>query len=163
MKKLYMLIMVLLLSLMAAVPVFAENNSRLTGNETDVAASGEYEGYRRILNHKLAGEYELYFIVRSANSYQISTQYIGNHDMNEVLRFTLNGTGYAATRAQWYAALRACDPNNEGRISQIVGEQFYKEFFAYEYGQHEAGRITEEYIQKVILKIEPVDRFAGTK
>lgn len=170
MKKIFVLILALLLGIMAACPAFAEEKAKekpkyqyLTGNETDIAGTGEYEGYRKIINHKMAGEYDLYFIIHSQSpnqSYQMTSQYIGNHDMNEIMRFTLDGKGYAGTRAFWYEALKTCEPNGKEQLHKIVGDKFFNEYFAYYYGHGQAERITNEYIERIIFKIEPVDRYA---
>ena len=155
MKKLFILIMALLIY---AVPAFAEGEKNdyryISGSENDIAATGEYVGFRKITNHKLIGEYEIYFKASYNNgitSQQIETVCISNHDMNEVFTFNLDGQPFTATRGYWYEALRRVDPNGDKGtvLSKLVTQQFYNEFFAYEYGQHRAGKIAEEYIEKI--------------
>lgn len=168
MKKIYILVMVLLVY--AASAFAAENDSQyeyLTGNETDVAATGEYEGMRKILNHKYVGEYDIYFNIASDGkngtslSYTTPIVYVGNHDMNELLTFNLNGNGYTATRSQWYQVLTNVENNDKNNVlRQIVGEQFYKEYFAHRYGEYESQRIAKEYVEQKLLKIEKVNRFS---
>ena len=45
-------------------------------------------------------------------------------------------------------------------LRQIVGEQFYKEYFAHRYGEYESQRIAKEYVEQKLLKIEKVNRFS---
>lgn len=171
MKKIYILVMVLLVYAASAFTsaFAAENDTQyeyLTGKETDVAADGKYEGQRKILNHKFAGEYDIYFDITSDGkngtsvSYGTSVVYIGNHDMNELLTFNLNGNGYTATRAQWYQVLTNVENNDKNNIlRRIVGEQFYNEYFAHRYGEYEGMRLAKEYVEQKILKLEKINRF----
>ncbi len=172
MKKIYILVMVLLVYAASACTVFAAENDAqeydyLTGKETDVAATGEYEGFRKILNHKYVGEYDIYFNITSDGkngssiSYTTPIVYIGNHDMSELMTFNLDGNGYTATRAQWYQALSNVEKNDKNNLlRRIVGEQFYKEYFAHRYGEYESQHIAKEYVEDKILKVEKVDRFS---
>jgi len=166
MKKIYILVMVLLVYAASAFAADTSASEYLTGKETDVAATGEYEGFRKILNHKYVGEYDIYFNITSDGkngssvSYTTPIVYIGNHDMNEMLTFTLDGKAYALTRAQWYTVLSKFDTNSKAEVfRRIVGEQFYKEYFAHRYGEYESQRIAKEYVEDKVLKIEKVNRF----
>lgn len=167
MKKIYILVMVLLVYAASAFAADTSASEYLTGNETDVAATGEYEGFRKILNHKYVGEYDIYFKVNSdgtngsSTSYETPIVYIGNHNMNELMTFILDGNGYTATRAQWYQMLSDVEKNDKNNmLRRIVGEQFYKEYFAHRYGEYESQRIAKEYVEDKILKVEKVDRFS---
>ena len=165
MKKIYILVMVLLVY---ASTVFAAGEyDYLSGNEKDVAASGEYEGMRMITNHKFVGEYEIYFNIANDGkdggsiSYTTPIVYVGNHDMQEVLTFVLDGVPYSAPRAKWYKTLSIVENNDKNNVlRRIVGEKFYNEYFAHRYGEFECQQIAKEYVEEVIFQIKPFNRYS---
>jgi hypothetical protein len=122
---------------------------------------------RKITEHRFVGEYEIYFNITKDGktdgivSYSMPIVYVGNHNMDELLTFVLDGVPYTATRAQWYKALSNVENNNKNNIlRRIVGDKFYNQYFAYRHGQFECEQIAKEYVEKVILKIKPVNRYS---
>lgn len=167
MKKIIILTILLLTVITNS---FAENQKfqYLSGNETDIIITeGEYKNMHRILNHSLSGEYEIYFEATDTSSH-ISTKNISKHDMNEYITFTSNNIPKTTTRANWYQILKIFDPNNEKKfeLTRIVGDKFYKEFFAYEYGHSYSEKLANEYIEKIFRPreypnaVKPIDRFS---
>lgn len=154
MKKIYVLIMVLLVY---ASTAFAANNDfvRITGNETDIAATGEFEGMRKLQNHKYEALYEIYFTASYENeveTYNFKDVYVGKN-LNEVLTFYRNGKGYSGTRGWWYKVLRSFpqDTKEHYAFKTLVGEGVYNDWFADMDAIANSDRMVAEYIQKVYL------------
>ncbi len=72
----------------------------------DVAATGKYQGYQKLLNHEYEGLYDIYYQITgsgSVSSYNIKTEALAKQNLTEKLTVVLpDGTKETLTRAQWY-------------------------------------------------------------
>ncbi len=141
------------------VPVFTERDKQeaekyLTGNEYDVAGSGNYAGMRLLMNHKASGAYNIYFTATkegSIESKHVATEYLGP-SMNESITITTkNGKVLTATRGDWYKVFEALDILNKSSEGNPYGisPELYNEYFAYVMGHQNAERIANTYIKQV--------------
>lgn len=158
MKKIYILVMVLLVyaaSAFAASAAGTDDFVRITGNEKDVAATGEYDGMRKLENHKYAALYNFYFTADYNNNIEhmnYKTEYIGNN-LQEICTFYNNGKAYSGTRSWWYKVLRnfPMDTREHNAFKALVGEEFYNDWLLDEEATIEGSKMIEEYIEKIYL------------
>lgn len=126
-------------------------DSELAGMH-DIAATGEFEGYRKLVGHNLEKYYAAYFTYQvngTAISYHIATVPLNVLDMNERITMALpNGEEQTATRETWYKVFRSARPDRFfTNYLQRNYTQLYNEWAIYDSGI-ELEHIVARYIEK---------------
>jgi hypothetical protein len=133
-----------------------ENNIMYVG-PYDVDATGDYEGYKMLLNHEYDGLFDIYFNVDingSISSYDIKTVPLTTQDMDEVISFTFpDGTTETLTRGQWYSLFGNISSYNYGTeaLYKIFGD-FYFDWVKV-YRNPNPANTAERYINSAYLHI----------
>lgn len=117
----------------------------------DIPATGEYEGYRKLMSHKLDKYYDVFFTYESKGSifsYHIKTVPLKVLDMNEIITVVFpNGESQSASRNTWYKVFRS---NRDGILSDFFLRNYY-DLYA-EWAFYDSGiqveHIAERYIKK---------------
>lgn len=128
----------------------------------DVAGTGKYQGYRKLIEHKFDKKFQLYFKVENNNGVvteelKIIPLYPGV-DLKEIKTLTLpNGEKRSAPRGVWYKIFRDLDMDY-GLGKYFSDEELYNEWFTLE-NDSEAERMLKKYIEQAYypkIGVEPI-------
>lgn len=133
----------------------------------DIAGTGEYTGYRKLVEHKFDKKFDMYFKVENNNgivseAIKIIPLYPGV-DLKEKKVLTLpNGEKRIATRENWYRVFRELNMDY-GLGKYFSEEELYNEWFSLEY-DIDAEEMLKDYIEKIYypkVGVEPIrNRFS---
>ncbi len=160
MKKLFVLCFLVIASI-----CFAELS--------DVAATGKYAGYRKLMGHEYEGKVDLYFKASYNSEKQIASQDMKivplykNVNLKEKVTLKIpNGERRIATKQDWFIIFRKLEDFNSQDSDHFRKNypKLYKEFSDGE--AFEADRIIKKYIENVYLPNKypnypkPINRFS---
>ena len=150
----------LLLCIFSVAPVSAEIHTGLPADYDslegvyDIPGTGEHEGYKKLVGHKLAQYYDIYFKYENVNgivTMAIDPVALKAFDPNERITavFPDNGEERTATRENWYKAIRHLRTKSPLAFDlfQERNPNLVMEWALYDNGLP-ARQIAEKYIQK---------------
>ncbi|HMM22002.1 MAG TPA: hypothetical protein PKA10_14885 [Selenomonadales bacterium] len=159
----------LLLCLFAIGPVSAEIHTELPADYdslegvSDIPGTGQHEGYKKLVGHKLEQYYDIYFKYENTNGVimmVIDPVALKAFDPDERIAAVLpdNGEERTATRENWYKAIRHLRTRSPLAFDlfQERNPDLVMEWALYDSGLP-ARQLAEKYIQKTYGFQSPAD------
>lgn len=135
-------------------------NQFLTGNEYDEPATGDYEGWNIIRNHKKDGICNIYFIVTANNGImekKVKIERLNPPPLNEVLTRTgTDGVTRTATRGNWnemFSQLDVLAQDGYASPPSNLAPDLYAEYDQWLFDRSEAAKIAQAYMQNVYVQM----------
>jgi hypothetical protein len=124
----------------------------------DAAATGQYQGYQKLLNHEYEGLYDIYYQITgsgSVSSYNIKTEALSKQNLSQKITVNLpDGTKETLTRGQWYKLFAAVSGTTLGTdvLYKRYGDFYFQWYDSYNNPNPE--HVAENYINQKYFVVQ---------